>query len=105
MCTRDDRPAGGITGLLQPTQAQSGQKRLKSTRESGGLPEPLGPESLLHRLAGVLAHSAPRAECAKHVFELHKSNCGSQASGQTTLAAGAPPTQRMFTGLVCSPRR
>ena len=76
-------------------------KRLKSTRESGGLPEPLGPESLLHRLAGVLAHSAPRAECAKHVFELHKSNCGSQASGQTTLAAGAPPTQRMITGLVC----
>ena len=49
-------------------------------------------------------HSAHAAECRLGAFELNQAKAGTSASPQTTLAAGAPPTQtRMITRLVCGP--
>ena len=48
-------------------------------------------------------HSAHAGECRLRAFELHRANAGTSASPQSTLAAGAPPTQRMITGFGLRP--
>ena len=84
-------------------------EKVEKHRESAALRTPPCTRWSPHRLAGLLpalsTNSAHVAECRQQAGELHRPNRGSQELAQVSRRRTSGEAHRMFTGLVCSPRR